>query len=151
MKNLILVTAFVCISISSVLASNNDTILKYKGKVLTQAEKENIISEVYEVIDSNYSGINEFLGFDKTIEGYINEKVTGIKSAIKSNLPDMYISISFDESPSIKTLKELVQQSIDGLKSSGYPITPDRYLTQFVEKNERVFLVVALDETYIYE
>jgi hypothetical protein len=63
----------------------------------------------------------------------------------------MYISISFDESPSIQTLKELVQQSIDGLKSSGYPITPDRYLTQFVEKNERVFLVVALDETHIYE
>jgi hypothetical protein len=87
----------------------------------------------YEVIDSNYLGIKEFLGFDKAIEGYINKKVTGINSAIKSNLPDMYISISFDESPTIKTLKELVQQSIDRLKSSGYPITPDRYLTQFVD------------------
>ena len=151
MKNLILVLAFVGISINSILASNNDTILKYKGKVITQAEKENIISEVNEVIDSNYLGIKEFLGFDKAIEGYINKKVTGINSDVKSNLPDMYISISFDESPSIKKLKEFVQQSIDGLKSSGYPITPDRYLTQFVEKDERVFLVVVLDETYIYE
>jgi hypothetical protein len=39
---------------------------------------------------------------------------------------------------------------IDRLKESGYPIVPDRYLVKFVEKEGKIFLVVALDETYIF-
>jgi hypothetical protein len=150
MKKLVLVLALVGISISTALGSVNDTILKYKGKSLTQTEEKFIISEVFEVIDSNYSGIKEFLGFDKSIEGFINQKLTGKKSDVKSNLPDMFISISFDESPDINTIKELVQLGIGNLKKSGRPINPDRFLTKFIEKDGRIFLVVALDETYIY-
>ena len=150
MKKLVLVLALVGISINTSFGSVNDTILKYKGIALTQAEEKFIISEVFEVIDSNYSDIKEFLGFDNAIEGFINQKVTGKKSEVKSNLPDMIISISFDESPDINIIKELVQLGINNLKKSGRPINPDRFLTKFIEKEGRVFLVIALDETHIY-
>ena len=151
MKKLVLVLALVGISINTSFGSVNDSIVKSQGVSLTQSEKDSITSGVFEVINGNYQGIKEFKGFNRSIDGYVDQKVTGKKSEIKSDIPDMYISITFDGTPSINTIKELVQMKIDRLKESGYPITPDRYLIKFVEKEGKVFLVVALDETYIYE
>jgi len=151
MKKLILILALVGISISTSFGSVGDSIIKTQGVSLTQAEKDSIVSGVFKVINDNYPGIQEFTGFNRSIDGYVDQKVTGKKSEVNSDIPDMYISITFDGTPSINTIKELVQMKIDRLKESGYPIVPDRYLVKFVEKEGKIFLVVALDETYIYE
>ena len=149
MKNLILILALVGISISKSFGSVGDLIIKSPVS-LTQAEKDSIASGVFKVINDNYPGIQEFTGFNRGIDGYVDQKVTGKKSEVNSDIPDMYISITFDGTPSINTIKELVQMKIDRLKESGYPIVPDRYLVKFVEKEGKIFLVAALDETYIY-
>jgi len=150
MKKLVLVLALVGISINTALGSVNDTILKYKGIALTEDFKKSITSGVLEVINLNYPEIKEFTGFDLPIGNYIAEKVTGETQVAKGDLPDMYISISFDNSPNVDMIKKLVQLSINNLKKSGYPINPDRFLTKFIEREGRVFLVLALDETHIY-
>jgi hypothetical protein len=150
MKKLVLVLALVGISISTSFGSVGDSIVKPQGVSLTQEEKDSIVSGVFKVINDNYPGIQEFTGFNRSIDGYVDQKVTGKKSEVNSDIPDMYISITFDGTPSINTIKELVQMKIDRLKESGYPIVPDRYLVKFVEKEGKIFLVVALDETYIY-
>jgi hypothetical protein len=150
MKKLVLVLALVGISISTSFGSVGDSIVKTQGVSLTQEEKDSIVSGVFKVINDNYPGIQEFTGFNRSIDGYVDQKVTGKKSEVNSDIPDMYISITFDGTPSINTIKELVQMKIDRLKESGYPIVPDRYLVKFVEKEGKIFLVVALDETYIY-
>ena len=150
MKKLVLVLALVGISISPSFGSVGDSIVKTQGVSLTQEEKDSIVSGVFKVINDNYPGIQEFTGFNRSIDGYVDQKVTGKKSEVNSDIPDMYISITFDGTPSINTIKELVQMKIDRLKESGYPIVPDRYLVKFVEKEGKIFLVVALDETYIY-
>ena len=150
MKKLVLVLALVGISISTSFGSVGDSIVKTQGVSLTQEEKDSIVSGVFKVINDNYPGIQEFTGFNRSIDGYVDQKVTGKKSEVNSDIPDMYISITFDGTPSINTIKELVQMKIDRLKESGYPVVPDRYLVKFVEKEGKIFLVVALDETYIY-
>ena len=116
MKNLILVLALVGISINTSFGSVNDSIVKSQGVSLTLSEKDSIASGVFEVINSNYQGIQEYKGFNRSIDGYVDQKVTGKKSEIKSDIPDMYISITFDGTPSINTIKELVQMRIDRLK-----------------------------------
>ena len=54
-----------------------------------------------------------------------------------------------EDVPSVGMVREIVQERIDYLKGTGLPIEPDRYLIMTVVESGKLFLVVALDETYI--
>jgi hypothetical protein len=146
MKKLVLVLSLVGISIGKSFGSVNDSI-KYP---IEDSKRISIIEGIENVILKNYPGSEEYKVFESRIDDYINQKMTGEKSKFTSNFPDTYLIITFNNDPTVDMITEIVQNRIDWIKSSGYPITPDRHFTKFVERDGKLFLVVALDETYIY-
>jgi hypothetical protein len=150
MKKLVLVLALVGISINTSFATVSDSIVKSQGVSLTKSEKDSIILGIEDVILENYPGSKVYRLFESRIDDYIDQKLTGEKSKFTSDFPDTYVVITFDQKPTVDMIEDIIQMKVDRLKESGYPITPDRYFSKFVERDGKIFLVVALDETYIY-
>ena len=148
MKKLSLILVFLGVFNFS-FASPGDSI-NYLGSTITQEQKDLIEKEILEILNQNYGNIKEYEGFDLAISDDINEELTGEKNLNNFDLPDFLYSIKFERVPSMKTIRECVQGRINYLKNSGLPITPDRYLIRVIERGGKAFIVLALDETYIF-
>jgi hypothetical protein len=150
MKKLILFLGFLG-SFSFSFGFTGDTTVLFEGGSITKEQKDLIEKEILSVLNQNYAGIQEYEGFDLAINDEINKQLTGKKNLNNFDLPDFLYTLNFQRVPSIETIKECIQGRINYLKSSGLPITPDRYLVRITEKDGRAFIVMALDETYIFQ
>jgi hypothetical protein len=135
-----LVIAFTLLFSTVVQASVNEVTSK----------KDTIEAAVKALITKNYGMIKEDPKLVNGLNSYINEKLTGEIIEVKENIADAYYSVSFNGTGNLNTILECFQISFDALKDSGYPITPDRFLITIKEKDGKTYVVVALDETYIY-
>jgi hypothetical protein len=135
-----LVIAFTLLFSTVVQASVNEVTSK----------KDTIEAAVKALITKNYGMIKEDPKLVNGLNSYLNKKLTGEIIEVKENIADAYYSVSFNGTGNLNTILECFQISFDNLKASGYPITPDRFLITIKEKDGKTYVVVALDETYIY-
>jgi hypothetical protein len=132
-----------------VFASNDDTTVFFKQKSISEDAINSMHQQIIDVLKINYPDIKEYLGFELAISDYVTEKTTGKRNLENFDLPDFMYSLNYDYILSNETLKEVTQERIDYLKSTGLPIAPDRFLVRTIEQDGQMFTVVALDETYI--
>ncbi len=132
-----------------VYSSNDDTTIFFKQKTISEEAINSMHQQIIDVLKINYPDIKEYLCFELAIGDYVTEKTTGKKNLENFDLPDFIYSLSYDYILSNETLKEVTQERIDYLKSTGLPIAPDRFLVRTIEQEGQMFTVVALDETYI--
>ena len=135
-----LVIAFTLLFSTVVQASVNEVTSK----------KDTIEAAVKALITKNYGMIKEDPKLVNGLNSYLNKKLTGEIIEVKENIADAYYSVSFNGTGNLNTILECFQISFDNLKASGYPITPDRFLITIKEKDGKTYVVVALDETYLY-
>ena len=114
------------------------------------SKKDTIETALKALITKNYGMIKEDPKLVDGLNSYLNKKLTGEIIEVKENIADAYYSVSFNGTGNLNTILECFQISFDNLKASGYPITPDRFLITIKEKDGKTYVVVALDETYIY-
>lgn len=114
------------------------------------SKKDTIETALKALITKNYGRIKEDPRLVDGLNSYLNKKLTGEIIEVKENIADAYYSVSFNGTGNLNTILECFQISFDNLKASGYPITPDRFLITIKEKDGKTYVVVALDETYIY-
>ena len=114
------------------------------------SKKDSIETAVKELITKNYGMIKEDPRLVNGLNSYLNKKLTGEVIGVKENIADAYYAVSFEGTGNLNIILECFQISFDKLKASGYPITPDRFLITIKEKDGKTYVVVALDETYIY-
>ena len=114
------------------------------------SKKDTIETALKALITKNYGMIKEDPKLVDGLNSYLNKKLTGEIIEVKENIADAYFSVSFNGTGNLNTILECFQISFDNLKASGYPITPDRFLITIKEKDGKTYVVVALDETYIY-
>ena len=114
------------------------------------SKKDSIETAVKELITKNYGMIKEDPRLVNGLNSYLNKKLTGEVIEVKENIADAYYSVSFEGTGNLNIILECFQINFDKLKASGYPITPDRFLITIKEKDGKTYVVVALDETYIY-
>lgn len=155
MKKLALILGLVGAFNFSFAAPGDSTVtgnitISYKESTITEDQKDFIKNEIFSVIKEGYGEISEYSGFDLAIDSHINKRLTGEYIKGDKELPDFIFCINFDYFPSSNMLKEITRERIDYLKGTGLPITPDRYLIKVVEREGKAFIVVALDETYIF-
>lgn len=112
--------------------------------------KDSMSNTVKELIIKNYGEITEDTRLDPGLSEYVQRKATGKSVETKTQIADVYYSVSFEGEGKTSTILELLQYKFDQLKSSGYPIKPDRFLIKITEENGRTYVSVALDETYVY-
>jgi len=114
------------------------------------SKKDTIETALKALITKNYGMIKEDPKLVDGLNSYLNKKLTGEIIEVKENIADAYYSVSLNGTGNLNTILECFQISFDNLKASGYPITPDRFLITIKEKDGKTYVVVALDETYIY-
>lgn len=114
------------------------------------SKKDSIETAVKALITKNYGMIKEDPRLVNGLNSYLNKKLTGEVIEVKENIADAYYSVSFEGTGNLNIILECFQINFDKLKASGYPITPDRFLITIKEKDGKTYVVVALDETYIY-
>jgi len=134
---------------SEVKASTDDSTLVFEdGTVVHLKNITAIHQDILDVLNNNYPNIQEFQGFEKSMESYVHEKLTGEKIKCSCEWADFTFSIKLSFEPSVQIIREIVQERIDYLAGTGLPIKPDRYFIRNIVEDGSLYLVVALDEYY---
>lgn len=145
MKKLALVLVLVGISTFNPVFSN---VKDSDSTVNVQSEKRSKVDIIDSLIKQRFGNSIQMDGsFEIGCINFVKEETEGIKISPVPGQAHVHLYVySEDELPSESTLIEGFNERFDYLQSLGLPITPNRYFIKTMKVDNKVFMVIALDE-----